>query len=513
MTEVLRAMAILVPIILLILIISTTSWLEPLLFLATIGIAVVINMGLSVLFGEVSFITQTVSPILQLAVSLDYAIFLMHSFQEYQKTHKPEKAMQMAMHRALPAVIASAATTVIGFSALIFMRFGIGSDLGLHLAKGVALSFISVMVFMPALTLVSYKLILKTQHKSLMPSFDKVSKGLLKVKVPFLLLALIVVVPCFIAQLNTGFMYGMSGIAGSSRAEKDSAAIEKVFGKENLLVLMIPKDDQTIEAELCGKLSKIPHVTKVVSFVTMIGTEVPIEYVPKETVAQFYSENYARIILYTDTPEEGNKTFKMVETVLDTADNYYGKYYLTGQSATLYDMKQMVEVDVRIVNIIAIIGIFMVILLTFKSLFVPVFLVFSIETAIWINLSVAYFTGSSLSFVGYLIISTVQLGATVDYAILLTNHYLVERKNLSKNKAMLKTLSENLPAILVSATILAVSGFILAATSSNPIISELGILLGRGTILSFVMVVCVLPALLLIFDKLIQKTTLRKNKK
>lgn len=511
MSEVLKSMAILVPIILLILFLSTTSWVEPLLFLATIGTAVVINMGLSLFFGEVSFITQTVSPILQLAVSLDYAIFLMHSFQEYQKSYEPEKAMQLAIRKALPAVTASAATTIIGFSALIFMRFGIGSDLGIHLAKGVALSFLSVMIFLPALTLASSKFIEKTRHKNFMPSFNKVGKILMKIKVPFLILALIVVIPCFLAQLNTGFMYGMGGIAESTRAGNDAVTIEMTFGKENPLVLLVPKENSGKETKLCDELSNLPHVTGVVSFVTAVGAEIPAEYVPQEVVDQFYSDHYARIILYTNTPEEGDNAFNTVQSVLDTADKHYEKYYLTGQSATLLDMKTMVEVDTRIVNLIAIIGIFVVILITFRSLTIPIFLVFTIETAIWINLSFAYFTDSSLSFIGYLIISTVQLGATVDYAILLTNHYLTDRKDLPKKKAMLKTLSENIAAILISASILSASGFILAVTSSNPIISELGILLGRGTLLSFAMVVCVLPALLIIFDKVIQKTTLKSN--
>lgn len=511
MTEVLKSMAILVPMILVILIISTTSWIEPLLFLATIGVAVVINMGLAIFFKEISFITQTVSPILQLAVSLDYAIFLMHSFEEFQKTEEPVKAMQLAMRRSVPAVAASAATTIIGFAALIFMRFGIGSDLGIHLAKGVALSFISVMVFLPALTLASYKLINKTKHKNLMPSFNKVGKGLMKIKTPFLILALIVVIPCFLAQLNTGFLYGTGGIAGSSRAGKDTIAIERAFGKENPLVLIVPKENTGKEMELSDELAQIPKVKSVISFVTAVGAEIPSEYVPQEVVDQFYSKDYSRIILYTNAPEEGDETFTMVQSVLDTAGRHYEKYYLTGQSAALLDMKSMVEIDTRIVNLIAIFGIFVVILITFRSITIPVFLVFTIETAIWINLSSSYFTNSSLSFIGYLIISTVQLGATVDYAILLTNHYLTERRKMFKKEAMLQALSENIAAILVSASILSASGFILAATSSNPIISELGILLGRGTLLSFVMVVFVLPALLIIFDKFIQKTTLKSG--
>ncbi|MDD4414301.1 MAG: MMPL family transporter [Oscillospiraceae bacterium] len=510
-SEVFSAMAYVIPIVLIILILSTTSWLEPLLFLITIGVAVVINMGTTAFSDEISYITQTVTPILQLAVSMDYAIFLLHSFYEYRSSHEPNEAMQLAMKRSLPTVAASAATTIIGFSALMFMRFGIGSDLGFHLGKGVVLSFLSVMVFLPALTLVSYKLLDKTRHKSFVPGFSKVSKGISKLRIPFLILALIAVIPCFIAQSSTSFLYGTGGSIEGSRVGKDAALIEETFGKENLLVLLVPKEISGKEAELCDELSSISNITSVVSFVTAVGAEIPPQYVPKDTVNQFYSENYARIILYTSMPEEGEQTFNTVHSVLDAAENHYDSYYLTGQSATLYDMKNVVEIDTRIVNLVAIIGIFVVILIAFRSLAVPILLVFSIETAIWINLSFAYFTDNTLSFIGYLIISTVQLGATVDYAILLTNHYLADRKNLPKKEAMHKTLTDNLSAILVSASILAAGGFTLAATSGNPIVSELGTLLGRGTLLSFAMVVFVLPTLLILFDKVIEKTTLKNG--
>ncbi|MGI6150528.1 MAG: efflux RND transporter permease subunit [Christensenellales bacterium] len=510
-TEVVNAMAILIPLVLIILTLSSTSWLEPLLFVFTIGVAVMINMGTSAFFGEFSFVTQTVSPVLQLAVSLDYAIFLLHSFNDYLSSHEPEKAMRLAMKRSLPTVAASAATTVIGFVALLFMRFGIGSDLGIHLAKGIVLSFLSVMIFLPALTLASFKLLEKTKHKSLVPSFEKPGKALMKARIPFMALALVVVVPCFLAQSNTEFMYGMGSMAESTQAGKDAVRIEAVFGKENALVLLIPKENQGKESTLCDELSAIPHVTSVVSYTTAVGAEIPPDYVPEEVAHQFYSERYARIILYTDNPEEGEQTFDTVQSVLNTAKRYYDTYYLTGQSATLFDMKGVVEMDTGIVNLVAVIGIFLVILLTFRSISVPVFLVFAIETAIWINLSIAYFTDSSLSFIGYLIVSTVQLGATVDYAILLTNHYLTNRKELPKKEAMHQTLAGNLSAILLSASILSIAGFTLSVTSSNPIVSELGVLLGRGTILSFVMVVCVLPALLVLFDGLIKKTTLKSG--
>lgn len=510
-SEVLNAMAILLPIIIIILILSTTSWIEPLFFLLTIGVAILINMGTNIIFGEISFITRTVSPVLQLAVSLDYAIFLLHSFNGYRSDHEPEEAMILAMKEALPTVAASAATTVIGFAALIFMRFGIGADLGLNLLKGVIFSFISVMVLLPVITLMFYKVIDKTRHRRLMPDFKKSGNLLMKVRIPFLILALVIVLPCFLAQTKMQFMYGMGSITNASRVGKDTAYINEKFGSQNTLVLLVPRSDAGKESELCHELSKIPHVTSVVSFTTAVGAEIPPEFVPKEAAEQFYSEHYARIILYTDTADEGEDAFSTVQAVLDTGADHYDTYYLAGQSAALYDMKNVVSTDTKRVNLIAVIGIFIVLLLTFRSLSLPLFLVFSIETAIWINLSIPYFAGQPLSFIGYLIISTVQLGATVDYAILFTNAYLNNRKTLPKKDAMRAAIGDNFVAILTSAVILATAGFTLALTSSNPIIGELGTLLGRGTLLSLAMVACVLPALLVLFDKVNQKTTLKSR--
>jgi len=499
-TEVTNAMAILLPIILIILVISTTSWLEPLLFLITIGIAVLLNMGSNPFFGEISFITRTVSPILQLAVSLDYAIFLLHRFTDLRQEHPPMKAMQIAMGQSFTTVAASAATTVLGFVALLFMRFGIGSDLGLNLVKGVLLSFLTVMIFLPALTLLSYPLLDKTKHRSFIPSFQGLSKNLLKSRYLFLALALILVVPSFLAQSQTAFQYGMGGVTQSSRAGQDAIRIEERFGKENILVLLVPKGNIGLEKELSTALQTIPHVTQVVGYATAIGAEIPTSFAPAAVVDQFYSENYARIMLYTSNPDEGEQAFATVEQVRNVTAEHYPNYYITGTSATLYDMKLVVENDTTKVNMAAILGIFLVLLLTFRSGRLPIILVFVIETAIWINLAIPYFSGQSLSFVGYLIISTVQLGATVDYAILLTHNYREERRNLPRLAAMEKTLADNIISIFVSAGILATAGFALQMTSGNPMVAELGTLLGRGTLLSFVMVILVLPALLMLLD-------------
>jgi predicted RND superfamily exporter protein len=293
-----------------------------------------------------------------------------------------------------------------------------------------------------------------------------------------------------------------------SRSYTDQVAIESVFGKEQPLLLMVPRDGVARELKLGEALGDIPHVTQVISYAGVVGTTIPSAYAPEEARNQFYSDAYARIILYTNLETEGDLTFETIDQILSTTDSFYSEYYLTGESAALYDMKNVVAVDMGRINLIAVIGIFIVLMFTFKSLTIPLFLIFTIESAIWMNLSIPYFASLPISFIGYLIISTVQLGATVDYAILMTHKYIDERQKESKKEAMWNALKNNVAAVLISASILATAGFTLAGTTNNPVIKELGSLLGRGTVLSFVMVVAVLPALLLTFDKLIQKTTL-----
>ncbi len=506
-SEVSNAMFILIPVVLLILILTSGSWLEPLLFLVSIGMAVVINMGTNLIFGEVSFVTQSVAPILQMAVSLDYAIFLLHSFREYREQFTPEVAMAKAMKRALASVAASAATTVVGFLALLFMRFGIGADLGIVLVKGVILSFVSVMLFLPVLTLLAYPLLEKTAHKPFLPSFQKAGKFFVRIRLPLLIVAVIVVVPAYLAQSKTQYMYGTETTAAVTRAGKDSLAIDEAFGQDKLLVLLVPRGNPGAESALSQSLQELDHVTGVVSYTTAVGSDIPPEYIPEENASIFYSENYARILIYTDLASEGDTTFASVNTLREHVSSYYPTSYLAGSAATLTDMRTVVSSDTVLINAVAIIGILIVLLVTFRSISIPVILTFVIETAIWINLSFGYFSGQAYNFIGFLVISTVQLGATVDYAILITDQYLGNRKTMRKKDAILKTLGANLPAVLTSALILSLAGITLAMTSTNGVVAELGTLLGRGTILSLLMVICVLPSMLLLLDRFIQKTT------
>lgn len=510
-TETLNAMIILLPVVIGVLLLTTSSWLEPLLFLITMGVAIGLNMGSNVIFSDISFVTKTVSPILQMAVSLDYAIFLMHSFKEYREEYDAPTAMKKAITKSLKSVSSSAATTVIGFLALVFMRFGIGKDLGLILVKGVALSYLSVMIFLPALTIWSIKILDKTSHKPLNLNLKRFGKGLMSLRIPLLALSILAIVPSFLAKDKIDFEYGMSvQSSNSSRASVDERSIEDHFGKTNQIVVLVPNDNIGAETLLVNDLAKIPGIKSIISYDNIINSSIPVEFV-KEAEGIFRSENYSRIILYSDYAEESPETFSAIETIQETVDQYFDENYLAGQSASIYDIRNVVSVDNKVVTLIAVAGIFLVLLIAFKSLSIPLILVLTIESAIWINLAVTYFQDQPLNFIGFLIINTVQLGATVDYAILITDRYMHNRKKLTTKEAMSKSIANNIAAVMTSAVILAVAGLALYLTSGTPIVSELGVLLGRGTLLSFAMVSTVLPALLMLLDFVIRKTTLKHS--
>ena len=509
-SEVLKALAIVLPLFILILMISTESWLEPILFISAIGVAVLINMGTNILFGKVSFLTNSVSPLLQLAVSMDYAIFLLHAFSANRgKYSSISEAMKHAIISSITTISASALTTLFGFLALVFMEFGIGADMGLILAKGIIMSFVSVVVFLPALTLCLYKAIDRTRHRSLLPNFSNVSKGLSKAAIPAIVIVLLIIVPSFLGQQKTEFTYGAGAAGKGTYLERDTNAVEAVFGKTNIAVLLVPSGNIVKERELGVELEKLDYVNAVVSYAQNVGAEIPSAFLDNDITDQFYSEHYARIIIYLDAPSEGNLTFGAVETIRAIAGRYYDDYFIAGQSLTLYDIKNIVASDNIRVNLIAIISIFLVIMLSFRSAILPFILIITIETGIWVNLSIPYFMNSTINFIGYLVLNTVQLGATVDYAILMTDNYKENRKSLPKKAALYKSLGDGFKSILVSGFTLSLTGFTLYFTSTNSTIRDIGFLLGRGTLLTIVMVLCFLPPMLSMCDKLIAKTSWR----
>lgn len=514
-TEINKIMMIAIPIVFIILLLTTSSWFEPVLFLGTIGVAILLNMGTNIIFGEISFVSKAAGSILQLAVSMDYSIFLLHRFAEYrQEGLDVQNAMLEALRKSFSSITASGVTTVIGFAALILMHFKIGPDMGLVMAKAIFFSLLCVLVLLPVLAILCYKLIDRTHHRSLMPELKHFKGAVLKIKAPVLILFLIIVIPSLLAQSSNAFLYGSSEIFGNQDTQigRERIFIEETFGKSNQMVLMVPKGDLAKEKLVSQSLQEIPQVSSIISYVDSVGAEIPMEYIPGRQLSQLVSENYSRMVITVNTDYEGEESFKTVEQIRDRARQQYGDtYQLVGESVNTYDMKHVVTADNTRVNLIAIAAVGVVLLLTFRSLVVPLILLLVIEASVWMNLSVPYFSGESIFFIAYLIISSVQLGATVDYAILFGNRYFENRRLYTKTEAAKQTIADTTVSILTSASILATAGTILGIISTNRILSQLGYLIGRGAVFSSLLVLLVLPALLVLLDKLIQKTTMNCN--
>jgi uncharacterized protein len=513
--EVPKIMMFAVPLVLLILLLTTSSWIEPLLFLITIGIAILLNMGTNLLFGEISFVTATSAAILQFAVSMDYSIVLLHRFAEFRHEGLPtQEAMVLAVKNAFSTVSSSALTTIVGFWVLVFMKFKIGPDMGWVLAKGIAFSLIAVMVLLPALILVCDKWIEKTKHRPVVRDVNKMARTMAKVQVAVLVLVAILAVPAFLAHGKTDFTFGASKFFGANtQVGQDKTLIEAHFGKSNQMVLLVPKNDMAAMESFSRDLSKLKYVSSVVSYTNTVGKEIPTSLLSKSQYDQFFSKKYSRIIVISDLDVEGPSVFHLIDQIRDTASSYYGhSYQLIGESVSTYDMKVIISKDNQLVTWLAILGIGLIILLTFRNLLLPVIMVLVIESAIWINLSVPYFMDTKLVYIAFLILSSIQLGATVDYAILYSARYMGFRNTLNKKEAAIHATQATMTPILTSALILGIAGFCLGFISTNYAISQIGILIGRGALLSAGAVLFALPALLLMFDFPIRKLSFKYRK-
>lgn len=497
--------------VLVVLVMTTNSWMEPLIVLIGLGLAIVINNGTNLIFGEISFVTNAAGSILQLAVSLDYSVFLLHRFEECRQENPDVKAaMTEALCKSTSSILSSGLTTVIGFLALVLMQFRLGPDLGLALAKGVAISLITVFVFMPSFILLTYKWLDKTRHKDLLPKFDLFGKSVQKMTIPMVCIFVILIIPAYLASNANDYYYGSSNIFGNeTQLGSDTAVIESVFGKSDTYVLMVPAGDTATETELSQELNNLPQVTSIISYVDLAGAEIPLEYLDENTLSQLISKNYSRMVLSVDVPYEGEETFALVEQVRNIAQKYYSDtYYLAGEGVSTYDLMETVTDDMVKVNFMAIAAVFIVLLLSLRSISLPIVLVLSIETAIWINLSIPYFMDTPIFYIAYLIISSIQLGATVDYAILMTDRYKENREMMNKKAAVIQTISDVTVSILTSGSVLTVVGLLLGYITTNQLLGQLGIFIGRGAILSLIIVLFVLPGLLYLFDPLI----IRKRK-
>ena len=510
--EVQQIMFLAVPIIFLILILTTNSWFEPVLFMITIGVAILINRGTNLMFGTVSFVTNAAGSVLQLAVSMDYSIFLLHRFSENREEGLPvEKAMIEAVKQSVGSSLSSGLTTVPGFLALVLMRFKIGPDMGWVMSKAIVLSLVSVLCFLPALAISTYRLIDKTQHRTFVPKFDKFAALVMKLRIPALVLVILILPVSFLGQMKNDFFYGGSQVYSTQATQmgRDMEAIDKMFGSSNPVVLMVPKGDMEKEIAMNEELKKLDCVTSVVSYVNSVGNAIPSSFLPSETVSRLYSAHYSRFVITMEAEEKDPDWYEKVNDIRNIGEKYYGdKIQYAGDLVSTEDLKTTITQDNTKVNFLAIAFVFCILLVNFKSLSLPVILTLVIESSIWINLGIPYFRGQTLFYIGYLIISTVQLGATIDYAILFSDRYMDFRKTFPKKEAAFMTLRTCTISILTSAAVLTLAGVILGKVSTNGVLSQLGILIGRGAALSFVLVIFVLPTLLILFDGVIRRTTL-----
>ena len=514
-TEILYITVIAVAFVLLVLLLTTNSWVEPIIVLLGLGVAIILNNGSNLIFGEISFVTNAAGSVLQLAVSLDYSVFLLHRFHECREHNPdPKSAMVEALSKSTSSILSSGLTTVIGFIALVLMQFKIGPDLGLALAKGVAISLITVFVFMPSLLLCTYKWIDKTSHKPILPTFKRLGKVVSKIAIPMVCIFAVLIVPSYLGSNANSYLYGASEIfAEGTQYGKDTATIEEVFGQSDTYVLMVPKGDTATETALSEELHTLPEITSIISYVDMAGAEIPNAYLDADTLAQLEGKNYSRMVITADVPYEGENTFALVENIRNIADKYYpDNNYLAGSGVSTYDLKETITADMVLVNLLAIGAVFVVLLITLKSISLPFILVLSIETAIWLNLSVPCFADQPIYYLAYLIISSVQLGATVDYAILMTDRYRENRQTLEKKPAVIQTLSDTFVSIMTSGSVLTVVGFLLGWISSNQLLAQLGVFVGRGAVFSLIIVLFVLPGLLYVFDRFVMREKKSKSK-
>ena len=577
-----------------VLIFTSQTYAEILIFMLTFAVAILLNVGTNFIFGRISFVTKAVGVVLQLALAIDYAIILFHRFMEERREFKAKHALINALAKAIPEISSSSLTTMAGMVALMTMQFRIGRDLGQVLLKSIIFSMISVFLFMPALIMMFEKWIKKSMHKSFVPNIEFLGKKILSVRFIIAGIFMVLVIGGIVLSGKTAYIFDPNSIKSDKKTEYIAAKeeIEKHFGNSNILAVVIPKEDYIKEARLLEEISKVEGVKSVTGLANIeVGNEG--EYVltdslkPRELaeiadvdidlvklVYRFYalkneqygafinsidsykvpiinmvdflyeqienggveidediteniedihksitdarkqleSEKYSRFLVVWDRELEGKATFAAIDEVEGIAKSYYNEAYVVGDSSSNYEISKSFGTDNLRISIITALLVGIILLFTFQSAALPFILVLTIQGSIWVNFSLPYLANEPMFFLSYLIVSSIQMGATIDYAIVITGRYMVLREECeSKNKAISRTLNEAFPTIITSGTIMAASGFVIGFLTSNATIASLGKTLGIGVLISMILVMFVLPVLLYLFDFTIDKTSFSKK--
>lgn len=497
------------------------NWIIPFVFLASIGISIVLNLGSNIFLGEISYITKALSAVLQLAVTMDYSIFLWHSYAEHKRQYPDRKeAMAYAIKDTFTSVLGSSITTVAGFIALCFMTFTLGRDLGIVMAKGVLIGVIGCVTILPAMILALDKVLEKTMHRSLVPSTKKLASGIVKIFPVFLILFAGLAFPAFYGyqQTNNEVYYDLS-----SSLPKDMANVvantklkeEFDMGSTHMVLVnsgISAKDARKMQEEF----KKTDGVKFALGLESIIGPSVPEEMIPESVTSILKSDRWELMLISSEYKTATPEMSKQIEELNGIVKKYDKDGLLVGEAACTNDLISITSVDFATVNTISIIAIFIIIALVEKSISLPIILVSVIELAIFINLGVPHYLGESLPFIAPICISTIQLGATVDYAILMTTRYKKERSlGNDKREAVKTALSTSIPSILVSAMGLFAATVGVAVYTEVDMIGSLCALMARGAVISMLCVVLILPAMFMLFDRVIGATTIgfRQKKK
>lgn len=490
------------------------NWITPFVFLMSIGMAILLNMGTNYFLGEISYLTKALSAVLQLAVTMDYSIFLWHSYEEQKSMYEDNKeAMAVAINNTLTSVVGSSITTVAGFIALCFMSYTLGLDLGIVMAKGVILGVIGCVTTLPSMILVLDKLLQKTSHKSLLPDMGKVASGITKVFPVFLILFLGLILPSYLSykatnnevyyDLGETLPEDMAYVVANSKLQEDFGV-----GATHMVLVSTDVSDTDVRA-MIHEMENVEGIKYALGLESVVGPLVPEEMLPESVKEVLKSDDWELLLVnseYKTATDEVNAQINELNTILKKYDS---KGMLIGEAPCTKDLIETTDEDFKVVNAVSIVAIFVIIALVEKSITLPLILVAVIELSIFINLGLAHLTGTSLPFIAPICISTIQLGATVDYAILMTTRYKQERyEGRDKREAVTNALKVSIPSIIVSAMGLFSATFGVALYSDVDIISSLCDLMARGAIVSMFAVILFLPAMFMLFDKVICVTSI-----
>lgn len=501
-----------------ILALTMDSFLIPLFFMLSVGMAIIYNMGTNFIQGEISFITEALAAVLQLAVTIDYSIFLWHSYKEEKEKHPGDnkEAMAVAIGKTITSVVSSSITTVAGFLALCFMSYELGMDMGIVMAKGVVIGVICCITVLPSMILVFDKALEKSMHKDLVPSLEKPSKFIIKHHAAFIVLFIVVLIPAVYGQINTNVYYNLTDtLPKDLNSVIANTKLDEEYNMATTHMLLVDADMEPKEVNsMLDEMGKVDGVSFSMSLDTLIGPSIPREIVPESVTKILKSDKWQLMLIGSEYKVASDEENAQIDELSKILKSYDKDGMLIGEAAATKDLIDITDHDFKVVNIVSIAAIFIIILIALRSVSLPIILVAVIEFAITVNMGVPCFTNTTIPFIASVVIGTIQLGATVDYAILMTTRYKTERNaGKDKHEAVTIALTTSMKSIMVSALGFFASTFGVGVYSSVDMISQLCTLMSRGAIISMITVICILPSMLMLFDKVIINTTMGMKKK